>query len=113
MARDPQVEDLLRDALRAALPRGAQLTERRMFGGLCFMHRGNMVGAASDRGLMLRIGRDGMDAALALQGVGPMEMSGRTMTGYVRADETAFGDRHTLDRLIAATVRFAAGLPSR
>ncbi|ARJ69346.1 hypothetical protein B0A89_06595 [Paracoccus contaminans] len=44
MARDPEAGDLLRHAVLAALPRGAQLNERPI-APLCLMRRGNMVGA--------------------------------------------------------------------
>jgi len=54
-----------------------------MFGGVAFMLQGNMLVAASDRGLMLRVGEQGLPAALA-GGASVVEMGGRTMRGYVR-----------------------------
>ena len=113
MARDRQTEELLREALLAALPRGTQLAERPMFGALGFMLHGNLIGAASDRGVMLRVGKDAMPDALDLPGVGPMEMSGRTMGGFVRADETAHDDPDTLSRLTALAAAATLSLPPK
>lgn len=113
MARDRQTEDVLRDALTDALPRGTPLTERPMFGALGFMLHGNLIGAASDRGVMLRVGKDAMAQAQDLPGVGPMEMSGRTMGGFVRADETAHDDPETLSQLIGLAVLATAALPPK
>lgn len=113
MARDPETEALLRDALLARLPRGTRLEEKRMFGALCFMRDGNMVAGASDAGLMLRVGAGAMAEALDLPGTGPMQMAGRTVSGYLRADETAFADDDTLARLIDLAVAFTATLPAK
>ena len=113
MARDRQTEDTLRDALTAALPRGTPLTERPMFGALGFLLHGNLIGGASDRGVMLRVGKAAMAQALDLPGVGPMEMSGRTMGGFVRADETAHDDPDTLSRLIALALAATLALPPK
>jgi hypothetical protein len=57
-----------------------------MFGGIGFMLSGNLVAAASSRGLLLRVGKDGQVTALANSGVRPMVMRGRTMEGYVYVD---------------------------
>jgi hypothetical protein len=45
--------------------------------------------AASRRGLLARVGKDGQDDALALPGARPMEMRGRVMEGYVSVDPDA------------------------
>lgn len=113
MARDRDLEDLLRDALLARLPRGTQLDEKPMFGAIGFMLNGNLIAGASDRGLMLRVGKDAMPEALDIPGTGPMEMSGRTMAGYIRADETAWDDPDTLARLVDLAATFTAALPSK
>jgi TfoX/Sxy family transcriptional regulator of competence genes len=60
--------------------------EVKMFGGVGFMVNGNLVAAASKRGLLLRVGRERQEGALAQPGTRPMEMRGRRMEGYVYAD---------------------------
>lgn len=72
--------------VRAALRDVEELREVKMFGGVGFMVSGNLVAAASRRGLLLRVGRERQDEALAQPGVRPMEMRGRRMEGYVYAD---------------------------
>ena len=72
--------------VRAALQGVDALREVKMFGGVGFMVNGNLVVAASKRGLLLRVGRAGQDEALAQPGTRPMEMRGRRMEGYVYAD---------------------------
>lgn len=72
--------------VRAALQGIEALREVKMFGGVGFMVNGNLVAAASKRGLLLRVGRERQDEALAQPGIRPMEMRGRRMEGYVYAD---------------------------
>ena len=72
--------------VRAALQGVEALREVKMFGGVGFMVNGNLVAAASKRGLLLRVGRERQDEALAQPGIRPMEMRGRRMEGYVYAD---------------------------
>jgi TfoX/Sxy family transcriptional regulator of competence genes len=60
------------------------VSEVKMFGGIGFMLNGNMVVAASDRGLLVRVGKDGAAEACARPGAAPMIMNGREMAGYVR-----------------------------
>ena len=72
--------------VRAALQSLEAVREVKMFGGVGFMLNGNLVAAASNRGLLLRVGRERQDEALAQPGTRPMEMRGRRMEGYVYAD---------------------------
>jgi TfoX/Sxy family transcriptional regulator of competence genes len=73
-------------SVRAALGGAGDIREVRMFGGIGFMLNGNLVAAASRRGLLLRVGKDRQAEALANSGARPMVMRGRTMEGYVYVD---------------------------
>ena len=79
-------ENDLDSRVRAALQGVEAVREVKMFGGVGFMVNGNLVAAASKRGLLLRVGRERQDEALAQPGIRPMEMRGRRMEGYVYAD---------------------------
>lgn len=77
------IDEKLTDHVRAALADLSAVREVKMFGGIGFMLNGNMVAAASDRGLLLRVGEAGEADALA-RGAQQMVMKGRSVTGYVR-----------------------------
>ena len=98
--------------LRRLLAGSADLTEKRMFGGVCFMRREHMLCCASKRGVLLRVGSEREPAILALPGVRPMEHGGRRMPGFVWADETAFDDA-ALSRWLAEADAYVAGLPPK
>ena len=78
------LDETLTSHVRTALADFEQVREVRMFGGIGFMLNGNMVAAASDRGLLVRVGESGESKALARPGAQPMLMQGRTMKGYIR-----------------------------
>src|SRR6058998_2664185 len=76
-------EDLA-NRLRELLADEDGITEKKMFGGLAFLLRGNMaVSASRNGGLLARIDPADTDAALARPHVALMEMRGRTMDGWV------------------------------
>ena len=58
-------------SVRAALAGTGNIREVRMFGGIGFMLNGNLVAAASRRGLLLRVGKDHQAKALAQSGARP------------------------------------------
>ena len=75
-------DDPLLGRLRKILP-DKRVTEQKMFGGVCFMLSGNMLVGTSKRGLLVRVGKDAHDKAVALPHAAPMEMRGKAMQGYV------------------------------
>jgi hypothetical protein len=79
MAYDEGLADRVRDVLAPQ----AGLTERKMFGGLAFMLDGHMCCGIVGSDLMLRLGVDGADAALARPHVRPMDFTGKPMSGMV------------------------------
>lgn len=98
-------------SVRAA--RGAPaLREIRMFGGIGFMLNGNMVAAASRRGLQLRVGKDRQGEVLARPGARPMEMRGRVMEGYVYVDPSALTDGD-IEAWLRPALAFVQTLPSK
>ena len=79
-------EDDLAERVRTALSGAGTIREVKMFGGIGFMLDGNMIAAASKRGLLVRVGKDSQQDALKQPGARPMEMRGRTMEGYIYVD---------------------------
>lgn len=84
-----------------------------MFGGLAFMWHGHMLCGLMAAGGLYRVGKAGMDAALALPGTGPMRMGARSIGGYVCASPAAMGDDALRGALLAQSRAFCATLPPR
>jgi TfoX/Sxy family transcriptional regulator of competence genes len=69
-------EDLA-DRVRAVLPAGEAVTERKMFGGLTFMLGGHMACGVVKDTLMVRLGPEGAGRALDRPHVRPVDVTGR------------------------------------
>jgi TfoX/Sxy family transcriptional regulator of competence genes len=99
-------------SVRAALAGSGDIREVRMFGGIGFMLNGNLVAAASRRGLLLRVGKDRQAEALAQSSARPMLMRGRTMEGYVHVDPPALNKQAVQNGLLIA-VAYVQTLPPK
>lgn len=106
-------DERLAQELRDALSDLDGITEKKMFGGLCFMLHGNMLCGVHKDGGMARVGKDHEHAALELEGVQPLSFTGRKMGGMVDVDATLFGDPQRRKELLELAIDFVAGLPAK
>lgn len=107
MAYSEDTADTLRADLR--VPCG----ERKMFGGLAFMTRGNMIAGVIGGDAMYRVGKDAIDDAMALPGVDRMKMGARVMGGYVMLGADHLHDEDTRAALMTMAQHFVGGLPAK
>jgi TfoX/Sxy family transcriptional regulator of competence genes len=106
--------DELADRVRSLLPPGVHCTEKKMFGGVAFMTHGNMLVCPTREGaLIVRVGKDGMEDALAQLGAGLMDMGGRSMSGFVVLEGDAIEDDDVLGEWIARAWAFVKTLPRK
>ena len=76
------IDELLADQIRTLLFAEPGFSERKMFGGLCFMIHGHMTaGITRQNDLMLRVGPDAYQDCLQVPGARPMDFTGRPMKG--------------------------------
>lgn len=104
-------DEKLASRVRAALADKRGLRERKMMGGLCFMLDGNMCCGIMGDGLIVRVGRDATEAALAKPHVRPLEFAGRRTGGFVVVDPAGLG--RALAGWIAQGVKIAEALPKK
>lgn len=109
MAYDEGSAQTLRDALSHL----GDVTERKMFGGLCFMLHGNMLCGVHKDGGMARVGKNREAQALEIPGVVPMAFTGRRVGGMVEFDETVLADDARLDRVLTLALGFVSALPPK
>ena len=102
------LEDRLTKALTAHKP-----IAKRMFGGTCFMVRGNMLVGTFRGGMMARLGKEGHAAALKLPGASAMEMKGKVMEGFILIDAKAVESDAAMKRWIDMALAHNATLPAK
>ncbi len=104
-------DEELADRVRNAMP--ADTSERRMFGGLGFMHDDHLTVALGRNDLMVRVGVDAVPEALQAPGAGPCVMGQRTMADWVLVDATALTDTASVSAWVARALAFVPTLPAK
>ncbi len=104
----------LADRIRKLLEHRPGMVEKKMFGGVGFILRGNMaVGVQGDE-LIVRIGEDANEAALAQPYVRPfMPVPGKPMAGWVLVGLEAIADDGDLHHWVEQGYDYASGLPEK
>ncbi len=107
-------DERLAERVRAALAGAPELDEKRMFGGIGFMVRGNMACGILGPDIIVRIGPARDREALAQPGVRPFAMAGRQpMAGWVRVGPEGHDADEALRRWIQWGVDYALSLPAK
>jgi hypothetical protein len=100
--------------IRELIGGDADVTERRMFGGLAFLVGGHLAVAASGQGgLMVRVDPDETDALLARPHARTFEMRGRPMDGWLRVDAAGVRTTRALEPWVGRAVAYARTLPPK
>lgn len=103
----------LAERVREALVGRAEVSERRMFGGIAFMLAGNMaVGIVGDD-LMVRLSPEDAERALAEPHVRPMDFTGRPMKNMVFVDSEGTAADEDLAAWVDAGADYASSLPPK
>jgi hypothetical protein len=99
--------------IRSALGDQAGLTEKKMFGGIAFMLHGNMVCGVTRDDLMVRVGPQRHDEALARPHARPMDFTGRAMKGMVFVGRDGYAADGDLRSWIDLALSHAGSLPAK
>ena len=109
MAYDERLAERVLDILGAE----PSLVQKKMFGGVAFMLQGNMACGVLKSDLMVRVPKDGYEAALARPHAREMEFTGRPMRGFVVVGPDATDDDATLEDWVATGAAYALSLPPK
>jgi TfoX-like protein len=101
------------DQMREDLGALPGLSEKHMFGGLCFLLDGNMICGVHKDGAMFRVGKPAEAAALDIPGVVPLGFTGRRMGGMVEMDADGFADDAARTQISALARSHAQSLPAK
>jgi len=109
MAFDERLAQRIRQILKGA--RG--VTEKRMFGGLCFLVRGKMCcGVERDR-LVVRVGPEQYERALSKPHARPMDFTGRPLKGFIYVSAEGCRTAASLKAWLTRGLAFASSLPNK
>lgn len=103
MMTNDQLADRVREMIADITP---NVTEKRMFGGICFMVDDKMLVGVTKERLMARVGPDAYEAALEQEGCRPMDFSGRSMKGFVYIEDEGIATKKKLHYWISLAMEY-------
>ena len=106
-------DDGVAQRIRECLDGQEGIVEKKMFGGIAFMLKGNMCCGVIKDALMVRVGKDDYPAALSLRHAREMDFTGKPLTGFVYVAAAGFEDDKDLEVWVARGVAFAKSLPPK
>ena len=101
------------ERLREVLAERDGVSERKMFGGLAFMLNGHMTVGLSNDDLMVRVGAEKHEEALAQPHARKMDFTGRPMKGYVFVDAEGYAEDEGLEAWVERGVNYTLTLPPK
>ena len=102
-------DEALASRLRRLLP---SAVEKRMFGGIGLLERGNLVAGISHQDLIVRVAADETERWLKRPGVHPMMMR-RPMKGWVKVSASAVRGDRRLSEWVRRSREIARALPPK
>jgi hypothetical protein len=110
MAQDENLIQRIRDIIKDK----KGIKEQNMFGGLCFMHHGNMMcGADLKNGLSVRVGPEQYEKVLKLKHARKMDLTGTPLKGLVFVHPDGYKTKASLTKWIERGMAFTKTLPKK
>src|SRR5262245_42712999 len=109
MSFDKRLAQRVRDLLTAE----CVAKERQMFGGLAFMVNGHMCCGIVGDDLVVRVGSEAHEQALAQSNARPMDFTGRSMKGFVYVGPAGYHTKMALKTWIKRGLHFVLSLPPK
>lgn len=109
MAYDEDLANRVREQLAGE----ERMHEKAMFGGIAFLLAGNMSVGVHGDDLIVRVGPEATDDALAKPHARPFDMTGRPMKGWVLVSREGVRTKRQLAAWVDRGVTFARSLPAK
>jgi hypothetical protein len=110
---DMAYDESLAKRVRNRLGKRAGLIEKKMFGGLAFLLRGNMCCGVHGDELIVRLEATETDRALKRPGVRLFDITGRPMKGWILVSPKGVSTDESLGQWIEIAVAYAKSLPPK
>lgn len=90
---------------------GKGVSAKKMFGGVGYLLRGNMLCGVHGENLIVRVGPDNYVSALSSHFVHAFDLTGRPMTGWVEVEPGGVEDDQKLSDWVITALKFNEQLP--
>lgn len=106
-------DETLAARVSAVLATQPNLSEKKMFGGVGYLLKGNMACGVHKEYLIVRVGPDSYQQALDGPHTKVFDITGRPMTGWVMVAPSGCDSEQALKSWVLQGVDFAATLPPK
>lgn len=106
-------DQVLAQRIREILGDIPGLQEKKMFGGVGYLIRGNMACGVHGNGLIVRVGPERSQEALDRPHTRVFDMTGRPMIGWIVVDPGGIAQETDLKQWVAQGIEFAQTLPAK
>jgi TfoX-like protein len=103
----------LEEKIDAAAKGWQNREKKKMFGGVCYLLRGNMAFGIVKDYLIVRMDREQGEQSLRDRNVRPFDMTGRPMAGWIMVAEAGWKGRAGLAKWLEIGKRYALSLPEK
>jgi TfoX/Sxy family transcriptional regulator of competence genes len=103
----------LAERVRTAIGSRRDVVEKKMFGGVVFLLRGNMLVGIWRQSLIVRLGSEQAAAALKLDYVREFDVTGRPMKNWIMVDPDGLDTDAELAAWIERATAFVETLPAK
>jgi|WetSurMetagenome_2_1015567.scaffolds.fasta_scaffold00392_5 hypothetical protein len=105
-------DEFLGEKIRRAIGKRAGLSEKKMFGGVAFMLKGNLCCGIHANELIARIDPEDAASALSEPGAHPFDITGRPMKGWVSVKPAALTDA-AVGKWVRRSLAYVKTLPMK
>ena len=106
-------DEAVAERVRSVLKRRRGISERKMFGGIAFMLKGNMCCGVLDEDLVLRLGNNAAAEAMNFPHTRPMDFTGKPLKSMVYVDPAGYRSDEDLRAWIERAVNHVKTLPPK
>jgi len=106
-------DEALADRVKALLKGKRSVTEKKMFGGLCFLVNGNMACGVEKKKLVVRVGPVDYEKCLKQKHVRKMDFTGKPLKGFIYVMPDGLRRTDSLNKWVDKGIQFAKALPKK
>ncbi len=106
-------DEVLSERIRPILAGRMGFSEKKMFGGVCFLINGNMCAGTWKGLLIVRLGKENHAETLRKPHTKPANITGRVMKGWAMVDPAGLVSGGDLKEWLDSAAMFAASLPAK
>jgi TfoX/Sxy family transcriptional regulator of competence genes len=103
----------IEEKIEKVINRWRQIEKKKMFGGICYLLKGNMCFGIYKDYLIVRTGLEVAEKKLKEQNVKPFDITGRPMKGWVMVGEKGWKKQGDLENWLDLGREYALTLPKK